>query len=185
MGKQISFKAVPKDCQRRSWGDIWWQTVPNAASGHQESETVDSRVSGSLAAWMTTTGVKMAKRHGRICVHIFLVHSYQPGKTLQTMTDTLATCTLDSVTGSADPDWRSHVKVLPASCRECRPHASLTPVLQSGTYRSLLQRCQKHRHNCSVISKIMWESYRKKTGLRYSQNTGVINLSTGSELKAN
>jgi len=60
-GKEISFGAVSKNRQRWSWGDVGWQTVPEAASGNQKCTiTVDQQWTavfvGSLAARMTTTG---------------------------------------------------------------------------------------------------------------------------------
>jgi len=43
-GKDISFEAVSKNSQCWSWGDVWRQTVPEAATGNARSLTVDSRV---------------------------------------------------------------------------------------------------------------------------------------------
>jgi len=58
----MSFEAVSKNRQRWSWGDVGWQTVPEAASGNRKCTiSVDHQqwtavYVGSLAARMTTTG---------------------------------------------------------------------------------------------------------------------------------
>ena len=63
IGRKGSFEAVPKNSQPWSWGDIRWQTVPDAASSHRKrTPTVDSRVRRITAARMTIDDDRRRRR---------------------------------------------------------------------------------------------------------------------------
>jgi len=60
----MSFEAVPKNSERWSWGDVGWQTVPKAASGHwkrcvqkaQKIVLVSKSLKDYAASWPGTFG---------------------------------------------------------------------------------------------------------------------------------